>query len=185
MADFNKLITAIDLETTGLKTGYHEIVSISCRSFTTDFKIETEFSRKIKPNHLNRIDDESLQVNNFTVNELLTFQPSNVIRGDFCVWCEHALRGVKIVPLAHNWSFDKGFLELWLGKELYDKLFHYGNYFDTNVLFNTLVFKGKLEPGSSSLSDLCDRFDIAYKSHNSDHDASATIRLFKKLLEYV
>ena len=80
--------------------------------------------------------------------------------------------GKTLVPLAHNWAFESGFLQAWLGVDLAQTLFH-GHARDAMLyalaLNDKAAFMGLPVPFSRvGLGSLCKHFKI----HNpSPHDA--------------
>jgi len=179
-------IVAIDIETTGKKPGYHELTAICCIAFELDtWKIGPRIKLFSRPLHLNRITKESTQVNGFTIEDYSSydFKHPNIVRGAFCTWVSGALENKEIIPLGHNYQFDKSFLEKWIGKDTYDSLFHYGNERDTKKACNFLKDRGELPKNlDSSLMSLTDHFHLPHKPHDVESDTYTTILLYKKLI---
>ena len=89
----------------------------------------------------------------------------------------------KYMPLGHNYGFDKEFLKIFFG-DYYDKVFHYKNR-DTHALAIALMDSGLVEQGSTSLSHLCDKFDILHKPHDAFGDTWATLQLYKTMINII
>ena len=179
------IVCAIDTETTGLNNGLHEIVAVSCVAFELEtFKlIEPKFEMMVKPLHPDRTDPKALEVNGLNLKELEKAAHPNIVSGRFQIWWENVLDGEKINPLAHNWGFDKGFLEAWLG-EKFTTMFHY-HFRDTQPTAQFLMDAGKLKTDSTSLVNLAGHFSIPHKPHEAYSDSMACLLLFKELLKLV
>jgi len=171
-------LVSIDLETTGLIDGYNEIISISCIAVNEKREIVTQMHAEMKPMHPQRIDDESLKINGYTKEQIMEFPPPAAARSSFMIWCEHALEGNKIRALAHNWAFDKAFIKLWLGDELFNELFHY--HFEDSMVTARYLKRCGLIPKelSTSLVPMCDHFNIPFKAHRSKDDSHAANLLY-------
>lgn len=176
-------LTAIDTETTGLRSGYHEIIEISCITFDLEtWTISSKLNLKMRPTHINRISSEALKINGFNLEKLSKFEHPNIARSAFNTWFENALEEEKINPLAHVWSFDKSFLNFWLGEEKFKCMFNY-HYRDTQTLASSLQDVGKIPKNiSTSLNSLTEYYDIPHSPHTANSDSNTVILLYKKLL---
>lgn len=179
------VIVSIDLETTGLYSGYHEICDMNCIAINIEtWENIIQFHTTIKPMHESRIDQEALNINKFTIEQLRTFDHPNKAKGNFNLWWSCGLDNKKIEALGHNFvAFDKGFLEYWLNKKIYNNIF-YHEYHDTKIIATYLKKKGILPKDlSTSLASLTDYFNIPHQPHNAYSDSMATILLYKKFLK--
>ena len=98
--------------------------------------------------------------------------------------------GRRLVPLAHNWAFEKGFLTHWLGL---DGVYDYWQQLprDTLSLVATIndlyAWHGRKQPFYSlSLPALCKRFDIQHdNAHDALADCIATAKLYAELMRFM
>ena len=96
--------------------------------------------------------------------------------------------GQKLVPLAHNWVFEHGFLTAWLGEEQRDAIFHYHARDAQNfavTLNDAAAMRGLQRPFPSvSLTNLCKQFGIVNaKPHDALADARAEADLYRAMLK--
>lgn len=183
------IYASIDLETTGLKNpvnlknGEEEdcIVEISVLLFDKKFKTIDSFETLVRPLKNVSEDCEGLEVNKITLKELKTAPSPMEVRTalfDFV-----AMHGTKLLPVGWNYdNFDKWFLVPFLGRGVYDNLFHYHS-IDVKTLFVTMKeFMGLYKdcPGNS-LPEVCKYFDVPCIGHEAKSDAYSTIRVLKKL----
>jgi DNA polymerase III epsilon subunit-like protein len=173
---------AIDTETTGLEAGINEILSLSAILFDKDFNEIDRYQSNVRPMHPILIDDEALKINGFKRNDLINHPLPIQVRSTFLDWVGEYTEE-KILPLGHNFAFDKGFLQVFFA-HYFDDLFHY-KFRDTFVLAQGLIDSGLLEVKSTSLIHLCDHFEIPHKPHDSFGDAWATLQLYKKLISII
>ena len=98
----------IDVETTGLTMGYHEIIDVAVvRTNSLATRVLSEWSQRIQPLRPLTIDPGAQKVNGFTQEEwALEPRPSRDIWKSFSEQVDGA------IPIGHNPSFDRGFLEL-------------------------------------------------------------------------
>lgn len=124
------LIAAIDYETLGRRAGYHDIVQMAVVPLDSDMrplKSIRPFYTPIKPLHPERIERQAMVVHGLNIDDLMMHAPERDRVQDLLVeWFERLDLpfGKKLVPLAHNWAFEKGFTEHWLGVELMESLFY-------------------------------------------------------------
>lgn len=176
---------AIDVETTGLIPGYHEIIQIAVQPLDDEFDPEGEpMYCRLLPEYPERADPEALAKSGLRLNDPALSQE----RGADVLW-EHFEKwgGKGLIPLAHNWSFERGFLGAWLGEELFSQVF-FGHARDS-MLFalqyqDRADILGQKRPFTSvSLESLCEQFGIVNeKPHDALHDAIAGAKLYRALL---
>ena len=171
---------SIDCETTGLVAGVHEIIEFTVLLHSKDFKPLDRFTSTIQPMHPEVAQQEAMDVNGFTLKELASAPTPTQVRSIFYQWCDEVVMDRKIIPLGHNYTFDKGFLQKFLGVH-YESYFHYKNR-DTQTVSQYLRDSNKLDIKSTGLVSLAKHFSIAHKAHTSYGDAKATLQLYRRLL---
>jgi DNA polymerase III epsilon subunit-like protein len=124
------LMAAVDLETTGTRPGWHEIVQIAVVPLDSEFKPLADvrpFYTLIKPKHPERESEAAKQKHKIPMMELLLHAPESERVADWLFEWFVALKlpfKKCLIPLAHNWAFESSFLKAWLGVEQTDLIFH-------------------------------------------------------------
>ena len=178
-----KVLTAVDVATTGKISDFHELIGIKCCMFNiVDWKVISEFSLKVRPICPSRIDPEALEING--LHEWEGFPKRAVAKGIFINWLQSI--NYLAYPISHDWSFDRPFLERFLGQETFALYFgEPPNPHCTKSMMNALMLAGKVKTFYPSLENCCDHFDIPHDPKNSEGDLSSTLLLFKKILEII
>ena len=124
------LMAAVDLETTGTRPGYHEIIQIAVVPLDSDFRPLADvrpFYTLVKPEHPERESAGAKHKHKIPMTELLLHAPDSARVVD---WLYEWFAALKLpfkkclIPLAHNWAFESSFLKAWLGVEQTDLIFH-------------------------------------------------------------
>jgi DNA polymerase III epsilon subunit-like protein len=188
------MLAAIDVETTGRDPCEHEIIQIGIQPL--DCHIEPisgvpVFYHSIRPNYPEKAQEEASAVHKLSIDDIILNSPSQEKVAD---WLDNWFIKLKlpwkrkIVPVAHNWQFEAGFLKSWLGMESFDAFFHWSAQ-DTMLIANYIKmsaeFRGIRSPiRKVGLTSLCTQFGIVNESpHDALADARAEGRVLKKLLE--
>ena len=166
----------IDLETTGLKPDYHEIIEISIIIIDEFLQEKNRFITTMKPNHFTRIDPKALEINKVDIQDMLSFPTDTQVRGKFLTWKQEILGDEKLIPIGHNITFDLMFLKNFL-RYHFDELFHYKK-IDTKILIDSLKLL-KMFPDniSSSLPELTKALQIKHDAHKAYGDCKAVIKV--------
>lgn len=189
------LLAGIDLETTGLTEGFHEIVQIAIAPIGPDLQPHSAFKpfmRYVRPKFPERADAQALQTNGLSLDWLMTTAPESetvIEQLDDYIYSLGLGTGKGVIPLAHNWAFESGFLKAWLGIEhlqtalsrrARDSMLYAGSLMDRAEL------AGLAPPFTGlALKDLTGFFGIENAlAHDALSDAVATIHLYRHLLEW-
>lgn len=188
------LLAAIDFETSGSRAGYHEPIQVAIVPLNSDLRpLESirPFYTNIRPMFPERAEPEATRVHKLDIHEL----------------CQHALEPDKVqdllvewfnsldlphqkvlVPLAHNWAFEYGFLGGWLGVKLRDRMFH-AHARDAMVyavgLNDKAYFQGETPPFNAplSLTALAKHFGIVNpRPHDAFCDCLTEAEVYRHLL---
>ncbi len=132
----NKMMCAIDTETTGLDPSFHEIIQIAILPLDSNFeqlKGILPFYLCLKPEYPERVNPEAMKVNKLSLAEIMTRGIDKMKAADMLEnWFKKL--GIKnnkyggenkIMPLGQNYGFDRGFIQQWLGVEQYNTYFDY------------------------------------------------------------
>lgn len=175
------LLAAIDLETTGTRAGYHEIIQIAVMPLDADIKPMADvrpFYTHVRPKHPERAERAASQKHQIPMTDLMLHAPEAEQVADWLVeWFEKLRLPFKhcLVPLAHNWSFESSFLKAWLGVSMVDQIFH-AHARDSMLyaigLNDRAICAGAPAPfpSSVSLGAICHKLNVI---NNSPHDALA------------
>jgi len=188
----NKLCS-IDCETTGLDPYKHDIWQICVLPLGFDLKPDKDhvpFDVELKPRNIeNR---EPGAINKAKFNHLVLNGMDYEIAADlFMDWYEKLGLGFKkrIVPLAHNWPFDREFIIEWLGRPTFEYCLD-PRYRDTMAIgaFLNDVCDNKAEMitfPSISLRRLASNLEVEWDTsmaHEAQYDSFKTAEVYRRLL---
>lgn len=190
---YGNIIAAVDVETTGTMFGYHEIIQIAVVPLNQH--LEQDESRRffylgLAPAHPERQAQEAKLKHRLDVLKMVEECPSqDNAAGMFYDWFKtlDLCFGKKIVPLAHNWAFERGFLTHWLGLSMFDEIFS-PHPRDTMLLALSLNdiynWQGNAAPFTTvGLKAMCNRFQIPLdNAHDALADCIATAKLYNALI---
>lgn len=178
------MICSIDLETTGVDPGYSEIIQIAVVPLDDQLEpVGTPFYRLIRPEFPELADPKALEINGLSTEDLMDEADAEKVADLFEEWVD----GRRIIPLAHNYIFEHGFLNAWLGKKRFESLFHYhprdGMLLALSIK-DKCMLAGLPEPFTSvSLTNLCKVYGIINeKPHDALADSIAEAKLYKAML---
>jgi DNA polymerase III epsilon subunit-like protein len=190
------ILCAVDVETTGVLAGYHEIVQIACVPLNQHFEPHPDlrfyYMPGLMPDYPDRISEEATRKHGITLDSLQGCPTQERGVELFEEWW-HKLNlpfGKRLVPLAHNWGFERAFLIHMLGMDGFNAYWHVHPR-DTMALAATVndlyVWHGRKHPFHLlSLTALCKRFDIQLdNAHNALADCLATARLYAELMRFL
>lgn len=187
-------IAAIDYETLGRRAGYHDIVQMAIVPLNSDLRpLEgvRPFYTNIKPLHPERVERQAMRVHGLSINELMIHAPERDRVQDLLQeWFERLELpfGKKLVPLAHNWGFEKSFTDAWLGPDLASDLFM-GTARDSmtvgNYINDRYAMMGEPAPFNwVSLTSMALKFGIVNeKAHDAYHDCITEAEVYRMLVK--
>lgn len=188
------MLAAIDFETTGGDENKHEIIQIAIVPLGLDYEpLSTiqPFYTSIAPMHPELADPGATAVHGINLDDLMVYAPSHDQVEDMLIrWVADLELAYerRIIPLAHNWSFECRFMQKWLGFDLFQKMFQVSAR-DPMVVataINDMAFlRGRRAPFERvSNGWLCEHFGIVNEhAHDALYDCYATAKVYKKLLE--
>jgi DNA polymerase III epsilon subunit-like protein len=187
------ILACVDVETTGLRAGYHDIHQIAVLPLDTDIKPlkgVLPFALDIKIRHPDRIEKKAIQI---TRAEFVRRQQHAVdyftaadLFDDWFVRLDLPIYK-KLMPMAQNWPFDKGFLVDWLGNESFEQFFH-PHFRDTMPVaaFHSDLMSFREQPylfQKFALRYLCNALEVTnHKAHDALQDTIATAECYRRML---
>ncbi len=187
-------IAAIDYETLGRRAGYHDIVQMAVVVLNSDLRpLENcrPFYTSIKPLHPERVERQAMQVHGLSLDHLMMHAPERDRVQDLLLeWFERLELpfGKKLVPLAHNWGFEKSFTDAWLGPDQASDLFM-GTARDSMLTAGYINDKYAMvgEPvpfQKMSLTAMAAKFGIVNeKAHDAYHDCITESEVYRCLVK--
>jgi len=192
MLTFNhNVVAALDLETTGLIDGYHEIVQIACVPLTPnlDPMQVSPFYMNIRPDHPERADPDAMRVNRLDMEMLLGCPDQFQVADCFDTWWESLELPMykRLIPLTQNAPFDIPFMKHWLGVRGYEKYFTRrgrDTMFAALALNDQAAWKNRPIPFDKvGLRELCTKLGVQLDNHHDAlADCLATAKVYRELL---
>lgn len=192
-------IVAIDVETTGLEVGWHEICQLAMVPVDNFYKPRTDVKPLnifIRPNDPDRIDPEALKVSRIKRQNLIDYGIDSEKAKDVLEeWIDklqlpynkYGTRRCRIVPLGHNFGFDASFMMHWLGEDLYQEWFspQVRDTLTTALFLNDkAAMKAQRVPfPKHSLVYIAAQLKVKYtNAHNALEDCRATAAVYHKMM---
>jgi len=187
------LLAAVDVETSGTDSGWHEIVQIAVVPLDNDIRPlagVNPFYTTLRPLYPERADQRSMKVHRLSLVELLEHAPDPGRVADLFLEWFQALdlpANKSLVPLAHNWPFEAGFLRAWLGHKTFEEVF-FGHARDAMTLALAMndraAFAGRPQPFPAvGLRAIGTRFGIANeKQHDALCDCLTEAEVYRAML---
>jgi DNA polymerase III epsilon subunit-like protein len=187
------LLAAVDVETTGLVCGEHDIWEMAVIPLDHNFKpnkIYKPWIVRMKPKRPENIDKQALAMTGL--------KPADVINEGLDPWKAADMFeewfgrlnlpiGKNIVPLASNWPFDRDFIKEWLGHLTFEHAFH-GHFRDTQCIAafinDRLSYQNERPPfGRIGLQSLVNHFKLTNpQPHRAAADALASADVYREFV---
>ena len=167
-------ILFFDVETTGLDPDKNSIIQIAAQYYKNGTKV-SEFETKIAP-YTDSIAIGALAVNKTTIKQLAEYPNSKVATDQFveylCSLEDKFTYYTKVIPAAHNATFDISFLKNLLsfhGYSGWDNIFSHRT-IDTATIARFLIDAGLLDCKNASLGVVAEALGIQVNEDNQ-HEA--------------
>lgn len=187
------VMCAIDVETTGTIAGYHEITQVCFLPLDKDLEVRRDIVPLDMLLHIefeDRINWDSLRISKTDFMRHQQVSIDKYVAFDlFNDWVTklNLPPNKRISPLAHNWSFDRGFIFDWLQPTAFGTLID-GRYRDTMAMAASIndIYDILNEPipfPKINLSYLAATLKIEHpRAHNALDDCITTVKVYKALL---
>ena len=192
-------MVVMDVETTGTRPFWHEVIQFAAVALDSNLKPRQDvmpFDIYMCPEHPERVDPEALKVSGLKLEDLLMKgHDQDSARDMFEKWSEKLELGQtkwghpkRIIPLAHNWPFDKPFIQDWMGYGLFDELMD-SRYRDTMAvsLFlndNADFHADKVPYSKNKLGWLASKLGIPHeRAHDALQDCLVTGEVYRRLCQ--
>lgn len=189
-------LVAVDVETTGLDPTIHEIFQIAIVALDYNFLPREDlppFTMSMRIENPDCVDYAVLGEIGVSKDKL---QRHIMLGVDQMTGIDVLLEWVerlklppmrRMCPIAQNWPHDRSFLSTWLGKELFQTLFHphYRDLIPATQLLNDLHYTvgGNVPYRFCNLTELCKKFEIERVArHDALNDAVATAEIYRRML---
>lgn len=168
----------IDIETTGLDRDIHEIIELAAvitKMRDGELVVIDELNIKIQPKTIETAEAQALRINGYNEADWL-----------FAVSLEEAMKEFAkktggAIFVAHNLTFDYGFIETALKRVGIENKMHFHKLDTISLAFGVLHTND--DPGKLSLRVLTEKYGIENKkAHSAFADAYATYEVFKRLM---
>lgn len=174
----NQTFAFVDIETTGLDRDKHEIIELAVvlAELKNDaLEVVGELDLKISPKRIQDAEPQALRINGYNEADWL-----------FAISLEDAMREFAkktegAVFIAHNATFDYGFIESAFKQTGIENKMHYHRLDTLSMAF--AILHGNGDVGKLSLKALCERYGIENKkAHSAFADTYALYEVFKKMM---
>ena len=184
----------MDVETTGLKAGHHDILEICILPLNNNFEpnlIHKMFHMQLQPRRPENVDYKAMDVNKIEFykicqNGIDPYKAADILDN----WFDsiNLPMNKKLMPLAQNWPFDRSFLIDWLGDLSFERIFHpyYRDTMAASIFLNDRSERLGLECPypKHNLTYLCSQLKIPRSgSHNALEDCLSTAQVYRRLVE--
>lgn len=191
-------VCVIDTETTGLESGWHDMIQICILPLDSNFEPRKDilpFYINLKPEHPERADPEALKINGLKLAELALNasdqeKAKDLLRGWInklqLPFTKYGTRK-RIIPLGQNFGFDRPFIQEWIGHEEYAELFDY-HYRDTMVAAlymndRAAMHAEKVPFSKVNLKYLASTLKIQYeRRHDALEDCIVCAKVYKRMV---
>ena len=187
----HNLLCALDVETTGLEAGYHDLVQVAIVPLddNLDPMSMSPFYMNIRPNNPERADAKAMEINGLSMEQLMECPRDYQVAECLDEWFRSLDLPMykKMIYLTQNAPFDIPYMKHWLGVPGFERYFHRRGR-DTMFLAlgknDEAAWKNQPIPFKYvGLKNLCEVFGIVLDNHHDSlADCVATAKVYRELL---
>lgn len=187
------VMAAVDIETTGLILGFHELIQICILPLDANLEpMDTvPFYRNVRPYFPERASKIAMKVNGLALEELELAKTPEETVDDLSEWFQMLglPTGGRLVPLTQNAPFDIPRVRYWLGEPEYERMFSrrgVDTMFSARYINDKCAWQNRPLPFSEyGLKSLCNKFGIVLDNHHDAlADCIATAKVYRELLQF-
>jgi len=206
----NNLLAVVDVETTGPIAGVNDLIEICVMPLGADLTPEKgtlPFQMELMPMRRENIDFEAMRIQRKWMERvdsdkiilskdaildatLKGCEPSRAA-DLFVEWWENLglIPFKRIMPIAHNWVFDRSFLIDWLGYKTFDYCFdpRYRDTMGMSLYDNDIAdWRSEYHPyPKNNLAYLASQLKVDRRfSHTALDDCRVTAEVYRKMVQY-
>jgi DNA polymerase III epsilon subunit-like protein len=187
------LLAVVDVETTGLRPGYHDLIQIAVLpldSTIKPLKTAMPFYLEMLPKRPENMDPEVTKVHRINLAELM--------QRAICPWKASELFeswfeklglpiGKRLSPIAHNWPFDRSFILDWLGEKAFSDFFdaRFRDTMSAALFMNDRadLHSEKVPYPKVKLQYLCSQLGVSTdRAHDALQDCISTAEVYKRMI---
>ncbi len=174
----NQTLAFVDIETTGLDRDIHEIIELAvvvAKIKDDELIVLDELNLKIQPKNIQNADPQALRVNGYNEADWIFAVSLEDAMSEFAKKTQGA------VFVAHNITFDYGFIEKAFKNTDIENKMHYHKLDTISIAFS--INHQNDDIGKLSLRALCEKYGIENKkAHSAFADTYALYEVFKKMM---
>lgn len=206
MSESGLPLVCIDTETTGLKSGYHEIFEIAMAKLDDDFNPTGEILHEfIKAEHPERFSIEAQKVTGKTPKDIIGYTPRHIVVEKIINWIKEISPSNKIEPFGQNYcNFDNKFIKVLMGEDsnknsIYDQMFtreyidlrwkvkEFGNWInkvnERRIITEGRKFRTMANQKMETVAEFCKVDNV--NAHTALSDVKTTVLCYKKLNNFM
>jgi len=159
----------VDIETTGLVKGTHEICDLAIVGLDEDFRIREgiNFTSRVKILNPNVVSDKAMEIHGISLEDLESAPTPAQIRRALLEWKNDIYGSDRLTIVGWNPQFDMGFLEIFL-KDLFNDIFtHRVIDIHSIIQYKNYTEKKGLNPDEITSTKMCEIMKIARAKNHS------------------
>ena len=205
----DNLLCVLDVETSGLVAGYHEILQIAAVPLGDDYRWNRHlpfFNHIMRPDFVERVDPDAIKTLRRT-DTSLDYAKVVISKADIARFCNEGIDQSKcadmfiawfeklrlkpkkrLIPIGHNIQFDMEMIKHWLGQDTYDYIFdpRWRDTMSVSLFWNDVdAFRGdRCTFKDAKLGSLCTSLKVEnMQAHNAFDDAIATAECYGRMVK--
>lgn len=182
----SKKVLYVDVETTGLDQNKNEIVQLA-GIIEIDGEVKEKFDIFMKPNNFENIEQEALDVQHKTMDQVLSYPERSKGFVDFLEILDRHInkfdKSDKFLAAGQNVYFDFGFVRqmFWNNGSQFFKSYFHDEKIDSIKMYKDLMTEGKVDKlAHLNLDKICSSLGVELtNAHDGASDIQATYEIIK------